>query len=76
MIGLISLHDSWLAYQFDMMVSRLGIWVENMLAQRTKDGRPKYSLNGLLADTDKVFARQYRTDWDRFPVEVVTTEVA
>lgn len=67
LLGLSSPHDAWLAYQYDMTCGRLGLWVEAMLSQTTKDGRQRYSLVGLLADNDKVFAHQYRTDFDSIP---------
>jgi hypothetical protein len=42
-----------------------------MLSERTKAGQPRYSLIGLLADEKQIFARQYRTDFDQFPVEYI-----
>lgn len=70
-MGLSSPRDAWIGYQFDMAAAKLGIWCENMLAERTKAGQPRYSLIGLLADQSKVFARQFRQDFDRFPIEEV-----
>ena len=63
--------DEWIAYQYTMTVARFGKWVDMMLEQRTKDGKQRYSIVGLLADQKQVFAMKYRTDFDRFPVEEV-----
>ena len=62
--------DAWLAYQYDMTAGRLGMWVEARLSETTKQGRPRYSLDALLADQVEIGGRRYRADFDRFPAEV------
>lgn len=42
--------DNWTAYQFDLTVLELGLWVENKLAERDKHGKPKHTLHDLLTD--------------------------
>jgi hypothetical protein len=42
--------DSWDAYQLDVAVWALGVWVEGKLAERDKQGRPVYRLRDLLSD--------------------------
>lgn len=48
--AVIGVEDPWAAYQFDMAVAQFGTWVENRLAERDKDGKPKYDLAQLLGD--------------------------
>jgi hypothetical protein len=43
--------DPWAAYQLDLAVAQFGTWVENMLAERDKQGKPKHTLAKLLGDT-------------------------
>lgn len=40
--------SSWEAYQLDVATLQAGRYIENKLAERDKDGRPLYSLEGLL----------------------------
>lgn len=40
--------ESWEAYQIDLATYQLGVWVENQLAERTKDGKPVHKLAELL----------------------------
>lgn len=44
--------DTWTPYQFDRAVVWFGIWVENHLAERDKQGKPIHTLDTLL-DADK-----------------------
>ena len=46
----LGIDDSWTAYQFDLTVLELGTWVENKLAERDKQGKPKHRLKDLLSD--------------------------
>ena len=39
---------SWEAYQLDVATLQAGRYIENKLSERDKDGRPLYSLEGLL----------------------------
>ena len=48
--AVVGVDDPWAAYQFDMAVGQFGAWVENRLAERDKAGKPKHTLEGLLAD--------------------------
>ena len=40
--------NPWVAWQFDNAVSTFGTWVENKLAERTKDNKPKHRIEKLL----------------------------
>lgn len=42
--------DSWEAFQVDLACLRLGREIENKLAERDKNGRPKHTLTGILAE--------------------------
>jgi len=46
---ILGLDDPWAAYQLDVAVLNLGTWVESELEKRDKQGRPKRSLETLLA---------------------------
>lgn len=41
---------SWEAYNFDLAVLQLGRWIENMLAEHDKDGKPIHRIGDLLSD--------------------------
>ncbi len=40
--------NAWLCWQFDNAVETFGLWVENKLGERTKEGKPKYEIEELL----------------------------
>lgn len=52
---LLGLKDEWTSIQFDNAVSFLGVYIENKLNETTKQGRPKYKLEDLLADAPRGF---------------------
>lgn len=54
---ILGLTDSWTAYQLDLCVLSFGTWVENLLAERTKKGKAKYSLRGVLSRAKANVAR-------------------
>lgn len=51
MIGLTSPRDAWLALQFDQAISLLGRYLDGKLSTFDDQGRPKHTLEGLLADS-------------------------
>lgn len=56
--AVVGLDDPWTAYQFDLAIGQFGAWVENKLAERDKEGKPKHTLAGLLGD-EAARERQY-----------------
>ena len=59
--AVVGVDDPWAAYQFDLAVGQFGAWVENRLAERDKAGKPKYTLDGLLADGDAGGGQAFRS---------------
>ena len=55
----VGVEDPWAAYQLDTAVLTLGRWVENKLAEHTKDGKPKWRLEELLGTEKKPSERQW-----------------
>ncbi len=46
---ILQIEDAWAGYQLDVAVLNFGTWVENELQETDKQGRPKRSLEQLLA---------------------------
>lgn len=62
LIGLTKPRDRWLAYQFDAAIALWGRWVDNKLEATDSKGKPKHTLDALLADADpgQRAAKQYQ----------------
>lgn len=50
---MLDISDAWGAYQFDLVVANFGLWVEGKLSLRDDKGKPKHTLEKLLADESK-----------------------
>jgi hypothetical protein len=52
MMGRDPFEEPWLAYTFDRAVMVYGQYVDNLLSETDKKGRPKYELKEILEDPD------------------------
>ena len=52
--------ESWDAWQVDVATLQAGRYVENKLAERDKDGRPRYSIEELLGERGRAGEREFR----------------
>ncbi len=50
---LLGLHDTWVAWQFNEAIYMLGAFVETRLAERDKRGRPRWTVEAVLAGRAK-----------------------
>lgn len=56
-----------MAYQYDTAAARLGRYCAAMLAQTDKHGKPRHTLDALIAGRPD--EKRYATDFDRLPLD-------
>lgn len=58
---ILGVDDGYLAYQVDLACLTFGRYVENKLAERTSKGRPKYTVEALVAEPDELLGKKAAT---------------